>query len=315
MEPLSSAIVKTLSYFDGFDRPLTGEETYRFLWHPLEGVEQISFLKTIDALAASRVIEKREGYFVLPGRSGLIDTHQARVWLVEKKMNIARRATQKMRWVPFVRAVFVCNTVAMGSPKAESDVDVFIVVRSGRLWLSRLFITLVLSAFRLRRTRTRVADRVCLSFYHTDDALSFLPLALFPDDVYLIYWIAQLMPLYDPSGVQKKIHEENAWILDAAPFSLGLSSIVSRRATSDTIANKPVKLFLEKVFSGWLGSRLERLAKKIQTWKMEKNVRSLQHEPDTRVVVSDKMLKFHENDRRAMYRERWKETIARYAKG
>jgi hypothetical protein len=45
----------------------------------------------------------------------------------------------------------------------------------------------------------------------------------------------------------------------------------------------------------------------MQLAKMKMNLHSLQNEADTRVVISDEMLKFHENDRREEYRDKWLE--------
>ena len=44
-------------------------------------------------------------------------------------MKIANRAVEKIRWVPFLRAIFVCNTLAGPGLKEESDIDVFIITR------------------------------------------------------------------------------------------------------------------------------------------------------------------------------------------
>ena len=38
---------------------------------------------------------------------------------------------------------------------------------------------------------------------------------------------------------------------------------------------------------------------------MDKNVGSLQYKDDSRVIINDNMLKFHENDRRIYFKKRW----------
>ena len=42
---------------------------------------------------------------------------------------------------------------------------------------------------------------------------------------------------------------------------------------------------------------------------MKTNVGSVQNEENTHVIVSDAMLKFHENDRRAYFRDLWKNKL------
>ena len=45
---------------------------------------------------------------------------------------------------------------------------------------------------------------------------------------------------------------------------------------------------------------------------MRRNLNSVQNEPDSRVVINDKMLKFHENDRRIEYKRLWESKMADY---
>jgi hypothetical protein len=191
-------------------------------------------------------------------------------------------------------------------------VDVFIIVKQGRLWVTRLLVTLVLSLFRLRRHREDVANKICLSFYLTDQSLDLSRIALFPDDVYLMYWLDELIPLYDPKDMYARVRQENAWVKKFVPDALQSHDVLHRWKVKDTwlvhIVRGIWSLFLLSVW----GDAVERLAKKMQQWKMNKNTKSVQHAPDTRVVVSDEMLKFHENDRRAYYRDEWKKKLKNY---
>jgi hypothetical protein len=59
------------------------------------------------------------------------------------------------------------------------------------------------------------------------------------------------------------------------------------------------------MWEGKYGDLIEGQAKGIQQAKMKFNFGSVQNAGDTRVVINDKMLKFHEKDRRVEYRDEW----------
>ncbi len=335
MERFCLSILQTLAYFDLFDRPLTEEELWRWVWSSEPGVRSQEFIdfclqiKKISNLQAP--ISNQDNFYCLCGREEILQKYKQRQPLVEKKTAIARRAVKKILWVPFIRGIFLCNTVAMGSPKEESDVDIFIVVQTGRVWIARLLSTLWLTLFRLRRNKKHIRDRVDVSFFAADSALDFSKIKLFPDDIYLVYWIAQLIPLYDPFGISARIKKENQWILTYAPNAFlsfrptesrpkgrgegveeSFEVTALRVTTNDEKATVSTpKKFFERAWSGRYGDMVESQAKKMQLLKMKYNTGSLKDEPDSRVIVSDTMLKFHENDRRAMYREKWQEACGR----
>lgn len=323
---LKQSILKTLAYFDVFGYPLTKEELWRLRYgytdNPDLRMTYADFIRALDGSGSLHgVAERSSGFYFLPGREENVATRQRAVKWFEEKMKIAKRAIKKLRWVPFLRAVFVCNTLAGPGLEKGSDIDVFVVVRKGRLWLARLLATIVLSLFGLRRTKKIFKDRVCLSFYVTDDNLNLSKIALDEDlsgaasaksDIYLMYWLAQLIPIYDPDNLHTSIQRANQWVKKYLPNAFVPYELSERLRVSDSVVSKFVKGLLERMWSGSYGDLMEKQAREAQKARMKMNYASVQNEPDTRVIVSEQMLKFHENDRRKEYRERWREKCKKY---
>ena len=171
--------------------------------------------------------------------------------------------------------------------------------------MTRFFITGLLHLLRLRRTKKHVANKICLSFYVTDDHLDLSDVALDDPDVYLLYWIHQLIPLYDPYNLFSVLQSKNQWVRAHLPDVLTRYALIPRYRTDDCCVARVVRHMFTRLSSGNYGNMWENYIKKIQKKKMDCNYGSLQYEPDSRVVINDTMLKFHENDRRAFYRQEW----------
>jgi len=307
------SIIDTLAWFDIFDTPLTKEEVYTWLWNGSWGLGTREEL--YDVLSGMRErgqLGYEHGFYCLPGRESLVAKRQLATPVIDKKMDIAKRAVQKLRWVPFLRAVFVCNTVASASADECSDIDVFVVIRDGRLWLTRLFVTLTLTLFRFRRNKKHVANKICLSFFVTDSHLNLSDVTLGEPDIYLMYWIDQLIPVFDPTHVRADIMKQNAWAKQYLPNAFQPYILHPRWRVEESRVSKKVKRTLEAFWGSGYGDLIEKQAKGVQEKKMAMNFGSIKDEPDSRVVISDTMLKFHENDRRAQFREEWRARVAEF---
>ncbi len=277
----------TLAYFSLFKRPLTKREFVRARWH--EDHTNTEATNHLLALSPDDIRERHR-------RTLYSDLH----------MKTATKAARIIRYVPFVRAVFLCNTVAMGAAQAGSDVDLFIVTAARRLWLSRLLVTVAMALTGMRRSKTDVAGKVCLSFYVSEAGLDLTNIAI-KDDVYLAYWLQTLRPLYDPTQVQSQLYDQNRWAKHMIPNGLTVST--TRPSLSAPPAKEYLKQIVERMWQSPYGDLIERQAKQIQQSKMKLNRMSAQHDDNTNVVVSDTMLKFHENDRRTLYRDQWKQLL------
>lgn len=305
-EKIRKSILQTLSYFDVFDYALTFLELWRFLYtENTEKWENTEIFGQLQGLEKLKQLQHREGYYFLPGREEIVVKRQRNIWFVEKKMKRALRGIKKLARVPFIRAVFVCNTVAGIGVEEVSDIDVFIIVKRGRIFLARAIATLYLSLFNMRRTKRRVKNKICLSFYVADDNLNLSGIA-FEKDVYLMYWLTQLIPVYDPDNLLNSLQKANNWVVKYLPNAFQSYNLIPRWKAVPGKVGGSLKKLLEKMWGGNYGDLMEKQAKGMQLNKMKMNYMSVQNESDTRVVVNDKMLKFHEKDRREEYRDLWK---------
>ncbi len=289
---IEKAVVKTLSYFSLFHYPLTGEELFSYLWQP--GAVSYDEFKMWLLHYHGSAFTQADGFYFLSGYAPDVWIRQSAVAYTEQKIRRALFGSKLIRWIPGLRAIFVCNSVAMSIATMGSDIDVFIVTSPGRTWWVRLLVTLILSVARLRRHGNHITDRLCLSFYSDMDHLNMASVALGADDIYLAYWLVQLVPVWDPEGIAVQIVQENEWMHSLVPNAVQVHS-------SQPIVHS-VKA---RLLSGRVGSWLEKAAKKIQLRHIKKTSVGKNRPTSSAVVIEDGFLKFHETDRRAEYRDAW----------
>lgn len=306
---MKESILKTLAYFSIYNHAVTAQELYRNLWYPAV-ISYRNFLETLDQLVEKKVVYSAHGLYMLQQvPHDAIQTRQTRIRLIAYKMRRLKKSVHILAALPFIRGVFVCNTLALGWPQKSSDLDVFIVVQKGRIWIARFFATIALQLVQHRRGNTKICDRVCLSFYSVDTAVCLEKIAL-PEDIYLVYWLSHLFPMYDGDTVFAEIVAHNTWIHAALPFR-SKNFFGSHHWVVYGNLQKKLKKFFEISQTKIAWDISEKIAKYMQKKYMQRNIHSVKDIANSHVIISDEYLKFHENDRRALYLDKWKEAYAR----
>ncbi|MBI5077145.1 hypothetical protein HZB94_02075 [Candidatus Falkowbacteria bacterium] len=296
------SIKETIRYFDIFDFSLTDWEIYKNLWQPARSFA----FKEIQA-ALARIVEKaeigtREGFFFLKRRQDLVAARKKRYLLAQKKMKKARFCARLISWLPFVRAVFVCNDLAYFNAPLESDIDFAIITARERIWTARFLSAGLMALLRQRPTPESRADKICLSFYCSEEELNLRPLA-YADDIHFVYWLSQFVPLSGEKGIMEKFYFGNQWLREYLP-----NLVFPSAPRHWKITRRPVfKSVLEKLLSGLAGNFLEKLLKKIQLKILPARLAALAREDGTDVVVSNSVLKLHDQDTRQAVRKKWEQ--------
>lgn len=308
LKPLERSIVAAVAFHDAMDFPLTLDEVRRWLYAESDAERTAAASATVEdiqrALAAPplRVRLTRAGEFVtLAGRQGIVIQRHDRRAANERKRQRAAAAARIVRWLPFVRGVFLVNTAAIGNARPESDIDVLIVVRDGRLWIARLLATAVLQLLRRRHHGRSVRDRICLSFFLTESALDVGGFRLPGGDPYLAFWTTRVVPVLDLDGVTAKFRVANRWVNACLPNGfLDQPPLV----TDDRWA-RVKRRWWEWVMAGWFGHWLERVVRRPQEALIRRNATAERPTSQTDVVVSESVMKLHLTDRREWFRQQF----------
>ena len=218
----------------------------------------------------------------------------------DKKFKIALRAIKLFKYFTFIKLIAVCNNLAWSNARKQSDIDLFIITNKKRIWLVRFWSIILISLLGLRPPKEKVEDKLCLSFYTTEENLDLSKIKISAEDIYLVFWLATLRPVYERDDFYNKLIKANSWLEKYLPHWQA-QKFGYRYKVEDNKFNRFIYKSKEFVWGGFLGDWLEKIFKNIQLKLMSQKKKDLAVTDDTRVIISETMLKFHDNDRRLEY--------------
>ncbi|MFH1387998.1 MAG: nucleotidyltransferase domain-containing protein [Patescibacteria group bacterium] len=288
MNDLEKSILATLVYYDVLDRPLTGWEVFKYLIRS-KNITLNQVLNVLEnSLELNKLISQKNGFYFLKHRQAIIKERIKRHKIANKKWKKARRAIKLFQIIPFIRMVAVSGSLAMNNTKENSDIDLLIIVKSGRIWICRGFITLYSHLIGKRRHGILTKDRFCLNHYLTEKSLKIPYKSLYNAQTY-----AHLMPFSQiKNNLYKRFQKANQWINEYLTFYPVMQKGYLKEIKSN-IFFRDLRELKEFALDGIIGNFIEFILKKIQQTRIKKD--PLTYQSGGRVVFSDNQLEFHPN--------------------
>jgi hypothetical protein len=186
---------------------------------------------------------------------------------------------------PYLRAVLASGSLAANNPEPKSDFDVFIVIKSGRLYTGRLFLWLISSVLGVRRGRFDVIapDKLCFNHYITDDNLELTHRSL-----YIAQSLANMKPVIIAGGILEKFIASNRW---ANSYCYNFRPATIYRNVRVNKVLFALARTEEVVLNNFLGDLLEKILRAFQQKRIKNNPAT--HESGGRIIFNDKELEFH----------------------
>lgn len=265
-------ILNTIVYYDILDYPLTAFELWKYL-AVTEGnaseKSKCSLGEIVEALKSEdlkRHIEEYRGFYFLRGRKDLVEKRIQNDKNSIAKFKIAQRVVWWLRFAPFFRMVAVTGTLAMKNCEKNSDIDFFVVLKKGRIFTGRLFVTLVVQLLGKRRYGGKIKNRICLNYFITTGSLEIKRQDLFAANEYSFIY-----PLFGLDIFQRFCQNNISWINKFKPNY----QIPNLKPAQHYLEHGKASRFIQKTKEALInflgGDRIEAWLKKKQIEKIKRN--------------------------------------------
>lgn len=301
---IQKAIVGAIAFFDLFDCPLTLSEVWQYSALPGDLVVVKEILESGEL---SSIIAADKGFYFLSGRTSLARIRNRRYKYAQRKFKRALLIAKLFKIIPWIKLVAVSNVMGSDNMKDDGDIDLFIITEAKRAWLTRFCCVLILKILNWRPRPDNWRDKICLSFFVSEESMDMRSLLLagtgiksaptMSNDIYFIYWLANLVPIYNIDNTYRRFLTANSWLKDYLPNWLGYITAEPRSAGFGW--GNYYRDLIDLLVGG-----LEPILHKWQIKIMPAVLRNLLNQ-NTRVVVSDEVIKLHANDRREEYLEKF----------
>ena len=214
----------------------------------------------------------------------------------------AQQYADKIIRLPFVQMVALTGSVAAGKADNKSDIDYLIIVKAGRLYLTRAMVVIMVKIWRQYRSDNNIAGKLCLNwFIASQSQISNLPtsprlrgagksLRWSPHTPDSYGVIGQNYSSPTESDTRRSHRTKLKYILKSKIYNL--KSINKQRIGGiKLLAQRQKENGVEKRLLGKFGNILERLTKKYQIWRIKKDPRTKAKGSEVR--WSDQELGFH----------------------
>lgn len=213
--------------------------------------------------------------------------------LADKKWQKFLKRSRIFKHIPFLSFSFAAGSLAMGNLHENSDFDVIIGTRTGRIFTTRAACILIFGILGWRRTMSdehgnkTASDKFCFSHFVAPAAYRLSP----PYNEYWKRLYGSIVPIYGDEKLIQDFFNSNAdWIGARREFEGDKKYLGDKKSI--------LKVFLEWILSARMGDWLEIIAENIQIAKIKRSFVLVQkYKP--RIIVNKNELEFHPNTKRA----------------
>lgn len=290
MDNLEKAIAQTLIFYDLFNRPLTALEIFKYLPAQKQKISFFKFSQILDSSKALKeIIGSKSGLYYLINRQNLILEREKRTKISQLKWKRLKRISRILFLVPFLRMAALTGSLTFFNSQRQSDFDLLVVVKTGRIWLARTSLTLLAQILGVRRHKSKTADRLCLNCYLTEKSLAIKKEAK-PHDFYSAQEYSRLIPLIKKTEeIYDKFLNQNQWLgefINSFPWpqNPGLFKKIPKKW------QKIPAQVLEWILAGKIGESIE---KKLGKWQGKRINSQLRFLPDDQIYADGTCLMFH----------------------
>lgn len=281
MSLIKSGIIKTISYSQVFNQPLSSGEIWQRCLAPVE-----NWLEFKTELTKLSNLTQKSGYWMRSDKTYLASVRQYRKQFLNQKIRLARNWANKVIKLPFVEQIYLTGSLAAANSRRYDDIDVLVVTKPGSLWLVRLVVTLYTQWLELRRPvwagqeSWQSNNKICLNMYIEADQVR---LDRKQRNLYTAFEVIQAQLLASKQSGLSKLWfvSQNSWVKKHLPQVRIVSKFTNQAGKIETTTGwvKQINYWLYQVQSWYMRSR--------QTQERIELGKALFHPRNTSSIIMD----------------------------
>ncbi|MBU0649838.1 nucleotidyltransferase domain-containing protein [Patescibacteria group bacterium] len=231
---LQKSILNTLKYRQLFDCPMTSFELWQYLIAG-SAPSPTLFQKELAELVKSGKVICRENFYALHKLD--LDKIRQKRKRAERMQERAKQICRYLEPIPWIELAAITGSVAAHNAEENCDIDILIVTKPGRLYLSRLFLVPILKLLGVYWTKQKPAGTICPNIMLTTTQLTWQPAK---QNLYTANELALLYPLFSRHNCYFDFLRDNGWVNTYLPNFIVPSK--KRSASKNRPASKSLDL-------------------------------------------------------------------------
>jgi len=217
----------------------------------------------------------------------------------QEKLTILKKYERLRKHLPYIEHIYLCDSMSFNASHTGSDIDLLFITTHWCTRRARLLSVVIFRVLGIKRTLHKKAGLFDLIFYIDANHTNIEHIALQPEDIYLSYRLAHLIPIY-----QKKpynIYTDNKRIQKILPnFPMTHTPQLTIQTQTGSSRQKKIRESLRGKGRDNLWEYLGKsLRKPLVIRKKER------HKSQWRwIIITDFMLKFHKDKRKDIQQKR-----------
>lgn len=261
------AILTTLAYRSVFKSGLSFHQLATYLISD-EKIDFDLYKKRLNNLIKSKKVGMKKNAYFLVGEKPL--SWPKRSKNSKEHLEYMEHALKKLERVKWIKMLAITGSVAAHNAKKEDDVDIFVITEKNRLWLTRLFVVLLLKAMNLYRTDSHSSKKLCPNIFVDESSMEW---EKSKRSVYVAHEILMMHPIINKDDTYFKFVKKNDWVFDYF---------------SNYNMHLPKRVHLKGSYESALVDFAEKILMKAQIWFMKRR--------QTTEITTKRLIHFNKMD-------------------
>lgn len=202
---VDKAVLETLCYRAVFNYPFSLSQICHYLISK-DSADVMCVKGSLKKLVSKRKVKVYRGLYHLSGVRPVNRKYRIRV--SKKLVKKAGRIAEILGKVPWVRMIAVTGSVAAYSASKKSDIDVFIVAKKNRVWLTRGFVISILKVMNQYRTDKDESKKICPNIFVDESRMTW---EKEKRSIYVANDVVMMIPLVNKDNTYLKFMRQNSW--------------------------------------------------------------------------------------------------------